>query len=186
MAGETEDPIGSESDDEDQDEGDDEAPITETVLLPRPHDGHPFDVFDVVRRSWSRQPTTGLEEDSIPCVGNGSTLTYHPGTNSLYLYGGWNDEKFSSEVYKVCAESWVWDKVKLSSPLQPSPRYLTAVLLHGDKICNFAGVGPPINEGQDEGATYITYEARGRRYPFGWNNEYYEFDITSSRYYKLP
>ena len=138
----------------------------------------------MINHVWSRQSTTGIEDDSIPAVGNGSTLTYHCGTNSLYLYGGWNDEQFSSDMYRVCAddsEVWEWEKVKLTSPMQPSPRYLTAVLLHGDKICNFAGVGKPIIEGQDEGAEFIYYEAHGRRYSFGWNNEYYEYDISSCK-----
>ena len=115
-------------------------------------------------------------------MGNGSTLTYHSGTNSLYLYAGWNEEQFTSDVYKISANDWVWEKVKLTSPIQPSRRYLTAVLLHGDKICNFGGVGPPIVPGQDEGARFVFYEARGRRYSFGWNNEYYEFDVISRKF----
>lgn len=184
-SGETEDPI-EDSSSESEDSDDDDMPLTEPVPLPRPSDPkHPFDVFDVKNHVWSRQSTTGIDDDSIPAVGNGSTLTYHPGTNSLYLYAGWNDERFTSDVYKVCAadelETWVWEKVKLTTRMQPSPRYLTAVLLHGDKICNFAGVGPPIIEGQDEGAEFFYYEAHGRRYSFGWNNEYYEFDIISCK-----
>lgn len=157
--------------------------LTEPVSLPRPTDEkHPFDVFDVSKRIWTRQPTAGLDgiEDkiNIPGVGNGSTLTYHPGTNSLYLYGGWNDEHFSSDVYRISANDWVWEKVKLTSQIQPTPRYLTAVVLHGDKICNFAGVSPKIIENQDDGAEFKFYKAHGREYAFGWNNEYYEFDIT--------
>ena len=179
--GETEDPISESDDDSDEDSGG--MQLTESVSLPRPDDPkHPFDVFDVKKCVWTRQATTGVDDDSIPAVGNGSTLTYHPGTNSLYLYAGWNDERFSSDVYRVRAtnsETWKWEKVTLKTQIQPSPRYLTAVVLHGDRICNFAGVGPPIIEGQDEGANFIYYEAHGRQYPYGWNNEYYEYNIMS-------
>ena len=186
-AGETEDPIqsSSDSDDDSDSQENDGMQLTEPVSLPRQTDPkHPFDVFDVKKHVWTRQPTSGLdgEDIHIPAVGNGSTLTYHPGTNSLYLFGGWNDEQFTSDVYKINADDWVWEKVKLTSSIQPSPRYLTAVILHGDKICNFAGVGPPIVPGQDEGAKFIYYEARGRRYSFGWNDEYYEFDIISRKF----
>jgi hypothetical protein len=170
----------SESEDDSDDDG---IQLTEAVSLPRQTDPrHPFDVFDVKKHTWTRQATTGLygEEANIPGVGNGSTLTYHPSTNSLYLYAGWNEELFTSDVYKISPIDWVWEKLA-SGPIQPSPRYLTAVVLHGDKICNFAGVGPPIVPGQDEGARFIYYEAHGRRYKFGWNNEYYEFDVISCK-----
>ena len=185
--GETEDPIlsSSESEDDSDSQEDGGMQLTKAVSLPRQTDPqHPFDVFDVKKHVWTRQSTTGLngEEINIPGVGNGSTLTYHPGTNSLYLYGGWNEERFTSEVYKIGANDWIWEKMKLTSLIQPSPRYLTAVVPHGDKICNFAGVGPPIVPGQDEGARFIYYEAHGRRYSFGWNNEYYEFDVISRKF----
>ena len=186
-AGETEDPILSSSDSEDDSASQASSTgtqLTEPVSLPRQTDPQrPFDVFDVTKHTWSRQSTAGLadDDDNIPAVGNGSTLSYHPGTNALYLYAGWNDEHFSSDVYKVSTDDWVWKKVKLTTSTQPSPRYLTAVVVHGDKICNFAGVGPPILPGQDEGAKFIYYEAHGRSYSFGWNNEYYEFDIISSK-----
>ena len=184
--GETEDPIPSSSDDDDSDNLDSiDVQLTEPVNLPRPKDKkHPFDVFDVNNHVWIRQSTTGLDgeddEVNIPNVGNGSTLTYHPGTNSLYLYGGWNDEHFSSDIYKISADDWVWEKVKLTSQIQPTPRYLTAVVLHGDKICNFAGVSPLIVD-HDVDAKFFYYEAHGRQYEFGWNNEYYEYDIKSCK-----
>ena len=172
----------SDSDDSDEEEGGGEATsVTVPVNLPRPPD-HPFDVLDIPTRTWTRQPTKGFKEEDIPAVGLGSTLTYHPGTHSMYLCAGWNDGNFDSEVYKVSIDNWMWKKLKQATSVKPSPRYLTAVVLHGDRLCMFGGVGPEIVRGQDPGAQYFPYIAHGKTYTFGWNNEYYEFDVNTSEF----
>ena len=172
----------SDSDDSDEEEGGGEATsVTVPVNLPRPPD-YPFDVLDIPTRTWTRQPTKGFKEGDIPAVGLGSTLTYHPGTRSMYLCAGWNDGNFDSEVYKVSIDNWMWKKLKQATSVKPSPRYLTAVVLHGDRLCMFGGVGPEIVHDQDLGAQYFTYIAHGKTYTFGWNNEYYEFDVNTSEF----
>ena len=190
--GETEDTVTlSNSDDDDDDDNDDSEEeegeeermksISVPVNLPRPPD-HPFDVLDIHTLMWTRQPTKGLKHGDVPAVGIGSTLTYHPGTHSLYLYAGWNDGNFDSEVYKVAIDEWMWKKLKQVTSVKPSPRYLTAVVLHGDRLCMFGGVGPEIVRDQDPGAQYFNYIAHGKTYTFGWNNEYYEFDVNTSEF----
>ena len=168
-----------ESDDEDSDGVDQDLVIETVVTLPRPYDPlHPFDVFDMSMGGWSRQSTHG----EVPSLGLGSSLVAHPESHSLYLYGGWNDSQFSSEVYRVSTETWKWEIVKPATGVKPSPRYLTGVLVHGDRLCMFGGVGPDIVSGQDPGATYVAYEANGIVYPYGWNNEYYEFELKSGKW----
>lgn len=174
----------STSDEEDDDEEDDEEdPIYRVVTLPRhTNERHPFDVFDMMSMTWSIERTHGATED-IPDLGIGSTLSYHRDTHSLYLYGGWNNRKFSSDVYCVSMDSWRWEKVTvLEGEIKPSPRYLTGVLVHGDKLCNFGGVGPDIVKDQDIGSKYHGSIDKGVVYEFGWNNEYYEFDVNKSKY----
>ena len=171
-----------DSDDSEEEGGGEMTSVTVPVNLPRPPD-HPFDVLDIPTRTWTRQPTKGFKEGDIPAVGLGSTLTYHPGTRSMYLCAGWNDGNFDSEVYKVAIDEWIWKKLKQATPVKPSPRYLTAVVLHGDRLCMFGGVGPEIVHDQDPGAQYFTYIAHGKTYTFGWNNEYYEFDINTSEFF---
>ena len=176
--------LSSDSSDSDGSGNEDEQavlPVTVPVSLPRKKDpNHPFDVFNIRTRTWSQQSTSGSDLD-IPSIGNGSNLTYHPDTFSMYLYAGWNEGNFDSEVYRVNIESWKWSKLSPATEMKPTPRYHTAMVLHGNKLCHFGGVGPPITPDQDEGAVYIMYEAHGRRYPFGWNNEYYEFDVHTSK-----
>ena len=151
--------------------------------MPKPHDDrHPFDVFDLTSLTWSTQPTSGkLDDKDVPDLGIGSTLSYHKGTRSIYLYGGWKYRKFSSDVFCISMDTWKWEKIVIpDDEMKPSPRYLTGVLLHKDRLCNFAGVGPVIVEGQDMGAKYIGFVEGITHYSFGWNNEYYEFDVIKS------
>ena len=164
---------------------DDEEGDKKEVNLPKPDDlKHPFDVFDLTSLTWSTQSTSGKldDEENIPELGIGSTLSYHKGTHSMYLYGGWKYEKFSSDVFCISMDTWEWEKIVIpDDEIKPSPRYLTGVLLHEDRLCNFAGVGLAIVEGQDKGAKYISSATLGiTHYSYGWNNEYYEFDVIKS------
>ena len=173
-----------QEDDSEEEEGEEERmkSIRVPVNLPRPPD-YSFDILDIPTRTWTQQPTKGFKEGDVPALGIGSTLTYHPGTHSLYLYAGWNESNFDSEVYKVAIDEWIWTKLKQATSVKPSPRYLTAVVLHGDRLCMFGGVGPEIVHDQDPGAQYFTYIAHGKTYTFGWNNEYYEFDVNTGEFY---
>ena len=176
-------------DDESSEEEDDSNEVLNVpvpVNLPRPDDDdHPFEVFDIPTRTWTVQPTKSLKDGDIPALGLGSTLTYHPGTRSLYLYSGWNEGNFDSEVNRVFVNDWImWKKLEQEAKsIKLSPHYLTAVVPHGNKLCMFGGVGPEIVQGQDDGASYFTYIAHGKTYTFEWNNEYYEFDVNTSEHY---
>ena len=169
------------SDDSDSEE---DSPVEDIVVdvvvaLPRPNDPqHPFDVCDMKTHTWSRQSTHG----EVPSLGLGSSLVAHPESHSLYLYGGWNETRFSSEVYRVSTETWKWEIVKPTTGVKPSPRYLTGMQIHGDRLCMFGGVGPDIVSGQDPGATYVANEVNGIAQPYGWNNEYYEFELKSGKW----
>ncbi len=152
------------------------------INLPRRDKGSPFDIFDLTSLTWSVQPTFGIPTD-VPDLGIGSTLSYHKGTHSMYLYGGWNDRLFSSDVFCVSLDTWQWKKITVpEGDIKPSPRYLTGVLLHEDRLCNFGGVGPKIVDGQDIGAEYCGCVEGNTRYAFGWNNEYYEFDLIKCKF----
>ena len=75
--------------------------------LPLPDDNeHRIDVFDLESLVWSRQTTYGKLNDDVPSVGNGSTLNYHKPTNILFLFSGWNDRHFSSDVFYVSMDTW--------------------------------------------------------------------------------
>lgn len=175
----------SEEDSEDEDDQQSPPPPQKDLYivatLPRASDNHhPFDVFDLTNLSWSKQHTIGEIDKDVPNVGIGSALSYHRGTHSIYLYSGWNEGDFSSDVYCVCMDTreWEWEKIPIpEGEIKPSPRYRTGMLVYGDKLCHFGGVGLKIVPNQDKGAKYERYADK----IYGWNNEYYEFDVLKSK-----
>ena len=172
----TSDDDSDDSEEDEDDESDANLVIERVTTLPRPDDpNHPFDVFDMQTRSWSRQPTGG----DHPLLGLGSSLNVHPESRSFYLCTGWNGGSFDSEVYRIPVDSWNWEIVEPVTDVKPSPRYSTGTFIHEDRLCMFGGVGPEIKKDQDPGAMYIVFP-HGRM-EFGANNEYYEFDIVSSK-----
>lgn len=161
-------------------------PYDVVVTLPCPDDNDgehplmPFDVFDFQTHLWSRQPTSG---EVIPSVGLGSSLVVHLPSRSFVLHGGWNGGSFDSEVYRVSADTWRWVLMEPSTPVKPTPRYLTGVVVHRDRLCVFGGVSPDIkSDPHDPGAEYVEYvdPKSGDGLGFGWNNEYFEFEFSSS------
>ena len=175
---------GDEEDGDEMHDSDDQFAINTVVTLPRPNDkNHPFDVFDFQTSKWSFQPTSGGSD--VPSLGLGSSLVVHPALRCFYLYGGWNKGRFDSEVYRMSAGTWRWEIVHPVTTIKPSPRYLTAVFIHEAKLCMFGGVGVDIVEQQDPGARYdaaYTDVRGGVDMGFGWNNEYYEFDLSLGEY----
>ena len=144
-----------------------------------------FDVFDFNKRTWSHQPTSG-NFPSLSCedtLGLGSSLVVHPESRSFYLYGGWNEGRFSSEVYRCSVDTWQWEIVELTTIVKPMPRYLAGMVVYNDRLCMFGGVGLLISDGyKDPGAVYDMASVKGVVQAFGWNNDYYEFDIHSRKY----
>ena len=172
--------ISDDSDDDDDDasgeESDADLVIERVTILPRlNHPNHPFDVFDMKTRSWTRQSTGG----DPPLLGLGSSLNVHPESRSFYLCTGWNDGWFDSDVYRISVDSWNWERVEPVTDVKPSPRYSAGMFIHENRLCMFGGVGPEIKKDQDSGAKYIEYPQESLE--FGLNNEYYEFNIGSSK-----
>ena len=177
--------LSDSEDSDDEDDDDNGAPafdpnlvIERAVTLPRPNDtDHPFDVLDLSTRQWTRQTTSG----DFPSLGLGSSLNVYLPTRSLYLYSGWKDGEFDSEIYKVAVDEWKWEILEPVTSIKPSPRYLTGVLVHGSHMSVFGGVGKDIVPEQDPGAKYVAYVDNGVVKSYGWNNEYYEFDFDSCK-----
>lgn len=171
-------------------EEDDEPLETMEVItnLPRPNDddGRPFDVLDLSRMLWSRQKTTAKHEDrgneEIPDLGLGSSLVLNPEAECFILFGGLNDLHFDAKVHRIFPGLWEWDIVEPSTNISPTPRYLTGVIIHNNRLCVFGGVSVPIQDGVDPGARYVAKrDTNGAVLDYGWNNEYFEMDLSTSK-----
>ena len=153
-----------------------EPPLRIARDLPREFDDdHPFDVFSFDTRRWSRQGTTG----DIPNNGLGSVLEYDQERHMLYLFGGWKKQLFDSELYAISLDDFRW-KILPTTDCKPSPRYIAATVLHRNRLCVFGGVGPDTNRGgrkQDPGADDWVLAPIAPNTSYGWNNEYFEYDL---------
>ena len=132
---------------------------------------HAFDVWDFSTQTWSHQLTGG----DVPDLGLGSSLINYD--QSLYLYGGKREVSFAGDIYKLSLDNFKWEKIiVLPATIKPSPRYTMGFILHNNKLCMFGGVGPNIVENQDLGAEWVKADDG----VYGWNNEYYEFNLKDS------
>lgn len=138
-------------------------------------DSEPLDtcieVLDVDRREWRRLPTTG----SVPLLGTGSAMC-GVGEN-LYLFGGYNEENFSADVFVLNARTRTWELRETKSG-GPVVKHRAGMVAHGGRLVVFGGVGKPFehSEGGVAGAAYRANNNFSFAHGFGWNNELHEYD----------
>ena len=167
---------GGQSYEEEEDEDYDEV-VRTPIDLPRDDDEDKvIDVYDVKNRVWWQHPTRG----DVPRVGLGSKLCVVEA--KLYLYGGWNDYNFNSDLFRLDLSSFIWEKVSPKSNIKPTPVYLTSAVVYKNSICTFGGVGLPVSEEKlkehkNNGLEYHPYS--NHPHPWGRNNEYHEFDVET-------
>ena len=58
----------------------------------------------------------------------GSSLSYHPETCTIYLFGGWKEGQFDADIYRVRVDpdvdEWHWERVVMKpGAMKPSGRY---------------------------------------------------------------
>ena len=152
-------------------------PVEDT--LPNTDDNF-MDVYSVVTNSWHRHETTAAgDDDEVPDYGKGSAMVAYK--EHLYLFGGWNESDFTSEVHQLDIDTFQWKHLKIAEGpgvVKPSPRYLTDTVVFKSKMCVFGGVGSPIDDGTlQQGAKFIEFRQFEHSYGFGWNNEMFFFDL---------
>ena len=135
-----------------------------------------IEVYDILNSTWHSHETTG----DVPDFGNGSTMVAYGGY--LFLFGGWNEGEFSSEVYRLDVASFRWEHLHVGERgkgvvVKPSPRYRTEAVVFESTMCVFGGVGPDPGAEIQPGAKYVELRQFNHSYGFGWNNEIYFFDL---------
>ena len=161
-------------------EGDDRFPLN--VPLPEEDDeDYPIEEYDITEKCWRRHKTTGKhgDEDNIPVFGSGSVMLSMGGL--VYLYGGWNDQEFSNDVFRLDPTSMVWEKLQSSDGHPPVRKCHCGIVQHEGKLIIFGGIGTAGQAGRGGGAQYITCHDTKVTYDYCWNNELHSFDPNTGK-----
>ena len=143
-------------------------PITEKKLI---------DVYDIRDKLWYQYGTSG----DVPSPDYGATMCVL--NDHIYLYGGYNDFHFSSDLYRLDLSTMIWKMMEPSTDIKPSPVYCTAMLSHKTRLVTFGGICGVVPEEKqvESNSTYHEYESMPR--PHGCNNEYHEFSLEDCKCY---
>ena len=129
-----------------------------------------IDVYDVQDKLWYQYNTKG----NVPPPDFGAAMCSHD-SDYLYLFGGFNDFNFSSELRRLHLSTMVWEKMEPTSPVLPTPVYRTSLVPYRDRLVVFGGVSMQVADDKlrEAGAEYIARLELPQNY--GHNNEYHEF-----------
>ena len=129
-----------------------------------------IDVYDVHDKLWYQYSTKG----DVPPPDYGAAMCSHD-SDYLYLFGGYNEFNFSSDLRRLHLSTMVWEKMEPTSPVLPTPVYRTSLVPYRDRLVAFGGVGMqvPNDKLREAGAEYIACQELPQNY--GHNNEYHEF-----------
>ena len=161
-------------------EGDDRFPLN--VTLPEEDDeDYPIEEYDITEKCWRRHKTTGKDgnETNIPAFGSGSVMVSMGGV--VYLFGGWNDQEFSNNVFRFDPVGMEWEKLEHRDGRRPVNKCFSGMVQHNGKLIIFGGIGAAAAGQGGGGAQYITCHDSKVTYDYCWNNELHSFDPTSGK-----
>ena len=156
-------------------EGDDRFPLN----VPLPEEGdedYPIEEYNITEKCWRRHKTKGKDGDetNIPAFGFGSVMVSMGGL--VYLFGGWNDQEFSSDVFRLDPVSMEWERLGCRDGHPPVNKCHCGMVQHDGKLIVFVGIGAAGQAGRGDGAQYITCHDTKVTYDYCWNNELHSFD----------
>ena len=161
-------------------EGDDRFPLN----IPLPEEGdedYPIEEYDITEKCWRRHKTTGKDGDetNIPAFGFGSVMVSMGGL--VYLFGGWNDQEFCSDIFRLDPVGMEWERLQHKHGHPPASKCHCGMVQHDGKLIVFGGIGEAGQAGRGGGAQYITCHDTTLNYDYCWNNELHSFDPTSGK-----
>ena len=161
-------------------EGDDRFPLN----VPLPEEGdddYPIEEYDITEKRWQRHKTTGKgrNETNIPAFGFGSVMVSMGGL--VYLFGGWNDQEFSSDIFRLDLVSMEWERLECRDGHPPVGKCHCGMVQHDGRLIVFGGIGAAGEAGRGGGAVYITCHDTKVTYDYCWNNELHSFDPTTGK-----
>ena len=132
-----------------------------------------IDVYDVQDKLWYQYSTKG----DVPPPDYGAAMCSH-GSDYLYLFGGYNEFHFSSDLRRLHLPTMVWEKMQPTSPVLPTPVYRTSIVPYKDRLVVFGGVSVRVSDEKlrEANTQFTAYQVLPREY--GQNNEYHEFYVS--------
>jgi len=100
-------------------EGDERFPLN--IALPEEDDeDYPIEEYDITEHRWHRHKTSGKgsDEENIPVFGSASLMTSMGGM--VYLFGGWNNQEFSNDVFRLDPTKMEWEKLQTTGGNPPA------------------------------------------------------------------
>ena len=173
-----------DSSDESDSEDDSPGPPTAGSLPPGiirtrrnlPHtEKNLIDVYDVHDKLWYQYSTKG----DVPPPDYGAAMCVH-GPDYLYLYAGYNEFNFSSDLYRLQLSTMVWEKMEPTNSVRPTPVYRSSILPYKDRLVVFGGISLPVSDEKlrEANAQFTVRVRRVMPTEFGHNNEYHEFYVS--------
>ena len=129
-----------------------------------------LEIFDLKTHKWSKQVVSG----DIPSQCRGS---FHAVVgNTLYLFGGYNENGFSNSLYALNLDTFKWSELDCQSCV-PTPKFLGRMVAFGKRLVTFGGCGVGDKFNEDLGAEFLPDDSFGNFLGSGWNNALHEYNI---------
>ena len=176
-------------------EGEKDDPDRFPLNIPLPEEGeeeeegdedYPIEEYDITENCWRRHKTTGKDgnKTNVPAFGSGSVMLSMGGL--VYLFGGWNNQQFSNDVFRLDTTSMVWEKLKpRANSYQPVSKCHCGMVQHEGRLIIFGGIGAAGQARRGGGAQYITCHDTKVTYDYCWNNELHSFDPNTGEHWMI-
>lgn len=102
--------------------------------------------------------------------------------DSLYVFGGFNSNFHSNQLYRLSIKDFIWEKCPVSEKM-PSPRDKFASWFHDQKLFFFGGFGPNFkNKYLDKYGEFISADENNSY--CGWNNQIVYYDMNTRTWHE--
>nr|XP_006632452.2 PREDICTED: kelch domain-containing protein 1 isoform X2 [Lepisosteus oculatus] len=130
-------------------------------------------LYDVDSGIWQAHP---MEGDAPPPMSGTCGCSLN---GEMYIFGGYNDNGYTNQLYCVNlrSEEYTWKKVSYAEGCQPTPRDKNSCWVYNDRIIYFGGYGcKRFSEISDSTSFTVDEVSWVGEIFWGWNNEVHVFD----------
>lgn len=131
-----------------------------------------LEVCDLETMEWRRQQTYG---SSFPIFGKGAFSAVSK--DHIYVFGGLDDVDYRNQLFQLNLEDFSWKE--LTKVGSPSPRAYGGMVVHGECVIVFGGIGTSSLHASEKGAKTIKDDKFGGDIINEWNNSIHEYNTVT-------